>query len=222
MTKICKVLLFLLILCVFCLENSNAALIDRGAGLIYDDVLNITWLQNANYIEAAGQPGRSTWGGAMAWADQLAYYDPIRNVTWSDWRLPTTINRSITFGQKLYDTNPTIDNEMAYMYYINLELEADYNPNINNAPIPVLPADSLIQNLVFRGYWTGTPADGPRGQAWYLHFHQGWESIENPDNLLRAWAVRDGDVASVPIPGAILLFGSGLVGIICRKRKSQV
>jgi hypothetical protein len=37
---------------------------------------------------------------------------------------------------------------------------------------------------------------------------------------MQAWAVRDGDVAPVPIPGAALLFASGLVGIICRKKKS--
>src|SRR3989344_5817518 len=27
---------------------AQAALVDRGGGLIYDDVLNITWLQDAN------------------------------------------------------------------------------------------------------------------------------------------------------------------------------
>ena len=29
--------------------SANAALYDRGNGLIYDDVLDITWLQDANY-----------------------------------------------------------------------------------------------------------------------------------------------------------------------------
>ncbi len=32
---------------------AQATLIDRGSGLIYDDELNITWLQDANY--GAGQ-----------------------------------------------------------------------------------------------------------------------------------------------------------------------
>jgi hypothetical protein len=222
MKSILKVSLCLIILFVFCLKNSEAALIDRGGGLVYDTVLNITWLQNANYIEAAGQPGKSTWGGAMEWADQLTYYDSVRNVTWSDWRLPTTINRTIVFNQKLYDTNPSFDNEMAYMYYINLGLHADYTADIHYADIPVLPSGSPIQNLVFRGYWTGTTANDARDRAWYFHFHQGWESIDDPRTAMRAWAVRDGDVASVPIPGAALLFGSGLVGILCRKRKTQV
>lgn len=68
------------ILSVFLLlSNSiNAALYDRGNGLIYDDDLNITWLQYANY------PGHTmTWDGAVAWVESLVYggYD--------DWRLPT-------------------------------------------------------------------------------------------------------------------------------------
>ena len=38
-------LIFLLLLSF----NATAALYDRGNGLIYDDVLDITWLQDANY-----------------------------------------------------------------------------------------------------------------------------------------------------------------------------
>jgi hypothetical protein len=45
---------------------SNAALIDRGGGLIYCDTLNITWLANAN-----GMSG--TWGQAIDWANNFEY-----------------------------------------------------------------------------------------------------------------------------------------------------
>lgn len=33
---------------------AGAGLIDRGGGLIYDDVLDITWLQDANYALTSG------------------------------------------------------------------------------------------------------------------------------------------------------------------------
>jgi hypothetical protein len=33
-------------------------------------------------------------------------------------------------------------------------------------------------------------------------------------SLMRAWAVRDGDVAAVPLPGAAWLFGSMLMGML--------
>lgn len=32
--------------------------------------------------------GQMTWWGAMAWADQLVYYNPAYGVAYSDWRLP--------------------------------------------------------------------------------------------------------------------------------------
>ena len=33
---------------------AQAALHDRGGGLIYDDVLNVTWLQDASYARTSG------------------------------------------------------------------------------------------------------------------------------------------------------------------------
>ena len=41
---------YLLTVCLVALPlTANSALIDRGNGLIYDDLLDITWLQDANY-----------------------------------------------------------------------------------------------------------------------------------------------------------------------------
>ena len=70
---------------------AQATLWDRGGGLIYDDVLNITWLKDANYAQTSGYDadGRMNWSAANAWAAGLSYFDSVRNVTWTDWRLPT-------------------------------------------------------------------------------------------------------------------------------------
>ncbi|NNF16437.1 MAG: hypothetical protein HKN70_06795 [Gammaproteobacteria bacterium] len=47
--------LFLPALCLAMLSvSTTAALHDRGNGLIYDDVLDITWLQDANYALTSG------------------------------------------------------------------------------------------------------------------------------------------------------------------------
>lgn len=73
--------------CVFCavliaicsfLSFSEAALLDRGDGLIYDDDLDITWLQYANY---SGQT--MSWDEAMLWSADLIYQG------YNDWRLPS-------------------------------------------------------------------------------------------------------------------------------------
>ena len=60
----------LVLLCLSVSLSANAALYDRGNGLIYDDVLDITWLQDANYAQTSGYDtdGRMTWIEAKAWA----------------------------------------------------------------------------------------------------------------------------------------------------------
>jgi len=61
---------------------ANATLWDRGNGLIYDDVLDITWLQDTSYARTSGyietlpyyiSYGQIHWPQAMTWADQLTY-----------------------------------------------------------------------------------------------------------------------------------------------------
>ena len=97
---------------------ANADLYDRGNGLIYDDELDITWLQDANYAAtqyaATGglegdADGRMTWTDANEWADNLSYggYD--------DWRLPTAGNAPV----KLYNVTT---GELGHMFYNNLRL----------------------------------------------------------------------------------------------------
>ena len=64
-------------------ESTKAALIDRGNGLIYDNVLDVTWAQDVALSRTLRGAGLFDWFGAKTWADQLVYggYD--------DWRLPT-------------------------------------------------------------------------------------------------------------------------------------
>ncbi len=56
---------------------AQATLLDRGGGLIYDDVLNITWLQDSNYAQTSGfdADGRMNWSDANTWAAGLSYFD---------------------------------------------------------------------------------------------------------------------------------------------------
>ncbi|MBL8472507.1 MAG: DUF1566 domain-containing protein [Rhodocyclaceae bacterium] len=95
--------------------NAQATLFDRGNGLIYDDVLNVTWLQNANlaatdtfglpynanlgnhpadgagpqYTERIGTNGAMTWGAALHWIDAM---NSANYLGYSNWRLPAVID----------------------------------------------------------------------------------------------------------------------------------
>ena len=72
--------------------SASAELIDRGSGLIYDTVLNVTWLQDANYAKtsAYNATGRMIYKEAQALAANLQYRDTVRGTTLTGWRLPKT------------------------------------------------------------------------------------------------------------------------------------
>jgi hypothetical protein len=96
--KMKKLIMFSIIF--FGFSSANAALYDRGGGLIYDDELDITWLQDANYVDTSGYDdaiygtdygGLLKWADAVLWAESLEYYDPVRDTIWKDWRLPVSL-----------------------------------------------------------------------------------------------------------------------------------
>jgi len=138
-----KKVLVTLSLCVGALLSgtSQAALVDRGAGLIYDTDLNITWLQNASFAKTSGYDadGKMTWSQATTWTANLSYYDSVRNITYHDWRLPFIVDTG-TIGCNLANSGTdcgfnvqtvggsTTYSEMAYMYYVNLGLKPFVDP----------------------------------------------------------------------------------------------
>lgn len=203
--------------CAFQTGVSHAALIDRGGGLIYDDVLNVTWLQDAQYTITTGYNpfGRLSWAEANEWVANLEYVDTVRGVVWDDWRLPGTLDLPSSTG---YDT-AGVTSELAYMYYVNLGYApAELDPS---APAPTSSNYNPFINLSYRAYWSNESEYRP-GQAWTFHMHFGYQALNGMNDGLRVWAVRDGDVASllsVPEPGTFALFGLGLVGAGVARRK---
>ena len=82
---------------------------------------------------------------------------------------------------------------------------------------------AFFTNLQFGdSHWSSTDAVVlPLRDAYYLNFTSGGG---NQGQILKvssmaAWAVRTGDVAAVPIPAAVWLFGSGLVGLFGLARR---
>lgn len=121
---------------------AQATLLDRGGGLIYDDVLDVTWLQDANYAKTSGfdADGRLNWSAANAWAAGLSYFDSVRSVTYSDWRLPFVTDTGSSGCNYAFSgtdcgynvqtaSGGTVYSELAYMYYVNLGLHAPVNPD---------------------------------------------------------------------------------------------
>ena len=225
-----KVFVFLLALGIVLgiTVSSDAMLWDRSGGMIYDDVLNITWLQDANYAKTSGYDvdGRMTYANAIAWADQLVYGG------FADWRLPTTtvVNGVYSGG---YDGTTTLgfnitSSEMGYMYYVNLGNKGMYDTNGNLIPCDWTPNGTFVDgnnrtvsftNLQADYYRTGTEYPNPAYSILFL-FGNGGTGVDNVDAMVYSWAVRTGDVASaVPIPPSVYLLGVGLVGLYGVRRR---
>jgi hypothetical protein len=73
------IVLFVCALAALTSTPAHAGLIDLGNGLIYDPILDITWLQDANLGAGStfddglsASDGRMTWDNAVAWAASLS------------------------------------------------------------------------------------------------------------------------------------------------------
>lgn len=233
--------------------SAQATLVDRGGGLIYDTVLNVTWLQDANYAWAEGYKpplALMKWPEAMVWADQLSYFDSVRNVTYTDWRLPkisplngvafqlgtstggnTDDGYNISAPGTLYAGSTA--SELAYMYYNNLGNVARCSTagwTSCGAPRTVPFKAGPFVNMYQVGYWFGSNADLPFAptDAWAFDMGDlyGVQGGFNGDTHRMAWAVRDGDVTAVPEPGTGVMMGvallAGITGWRLRSRRKSL
>jgi hypothetical protein len=202
---------------------AQAALIVRGNGLIYDDVLDITWLQDVDYARTSGYDGdgKMDWDDAMAWAAGLEYggYD--------DWRLPTVLdtgtpgcNKSLSGTDCGYNVQTgsaatTVYSELASLWYDTLGNLALVDANDNFQMGCCLALTWPFNNMQHDLYWSGTEYAPDTDHAWMFFNEFGEQSYGTKVHESYAWAVRDGDIASaVPEPSKALLFGVGLAGLL--------
>ncbi len=186
-----KILTLSILLFVFfgLTAHVNAALVDRGSGLIYDTDLDITWLQNASYATGSAYDpdadGLITWDTALLWAANLTYYDSVRSLTLTDWRLPD--GNAATYG----------NTEMGHLYHSD--------GITTSSPSPFF-------NLQQEDYWTGTEYALDPNQAVVCGFFGSIPLSGDPvlaSNKSKpwcAWAVRDGDVVPEPATALLLEF----------------
>jgi len=202
-----KALASSLALCVlFSTSGANAALESRLGGLaVYDTDLNITWLADAN------ANGPMTWSQAKAWAASIDVGG------FGGWRLPTTLQPDATctgISSGVPDGYSCTGSEMGHLYYSELggltgqTIDTTHNANY-----------SLFQNIRLNAYWSNTEyvpnfIEPNTDSAWAFLFNGGGQYGLLKFYDLYALAVRDGDVAAVPVPAAAWLLGSGLLGVI--------
>ncbi len=179
--------------------------------------------------------GRMGWDAAMTWATGLSFGG------FSDWRLAsvtdvgdngcTTSNggNGGAAGTDCYYNTDTSLSELAYMFHENLGNNSWYDTSgtatgctAPNYCLENTSADGVdILNLQSDVYWSGTEYAPNTNDAWRFNTDDGYQSYRTKNVEFYAWAVRSGDVSAVPVPAAVWLFGSGLVGLIGVSRRKR-
>ena len=126
-----------------------------------------------------------------------------------DWSLPTTVPDLSGFNQT--------GSQMGNLFYTQLggvagsSIATTHNANYD-----------LFTNVQNNMYWSGSEYAPVPNSAWYFHSSYGLQGYHYKVNQFYAWAVRPGDVAAVPVPGAFWLFGSALVALTGLKRRGSI
>ncbi len=168
--------------------------------LIYDDDLDITWLDYTKSDHEA-----PNWDSHVSWAENLSL--TIGNVVYDNWRLPSA-------GSAPSSGYDQTNSEMGHLWYTELG---------NNGGSGLLNKGDF-ENLNTSVYWFGTEYTSDPVYAWSFDLGGGHQDFNLKNNLPQngpfySLAVRSGKVSPVPEPATMLLFGSGLAGLVAFKRK---
>lgn len=201
---------------------AHAALLDRGGGMVYDTVQDITWLVDWNQAQTQGHDadGRMDWLQANAWANGLVHGG------FDDWRLPviqpgdancSLVTDGGAFGPQHYGYGCS-QGEMGHLFYVDLEVSAGWPITGGN---PALLA--LFQNMQLGAYWMRNEFEPATVNAWYFNTIDGGQFTADKGSPLWAVAVRDGDVLSfaVPAPASLplTLIAIAAAGALARARR---
>ncbi len=145
-----------------------------------------------------------TWWGAQAWANNLT----LGGV--SGWSLPTTVPGVNGWNQT---------SQMGNLFYTQLggvqssSIATTHNGNYD-----------LFSNVQTSLYWSGSQSASISNNAWVFNFNGGRQTSTTKVFQNFAWAVHSGDVtvAAVPLPAAVWLFLSALMGVLGLKRRKNI
>lgn len=224
--------------------NAQAQLTVTANGLgVYDSSLDATWTQDANLlgtleasdanlvskiINASGgvihdtpNPYNPTGnftltaadfsaGGSVDWYAAQAfmhYLDTINYGGSSQWALPTQPDQSRGDNITNSQLGELFYNELGGVAGVNIITTHNVNYNLFSNVQPPYP------------FWTSREYTSSESNAWTFYTSNGHQDADDKQSHKYAWAVSPGQLAAVPVPGAVWLFGTGILGLLGLKRR---
>jgi hypothetical protein len=167
--------------------------------------------------------GRMNWWGGLAFTN---YLNSINYGGSSQWRLPSAgANPQFGFNQTGGELGQLYFNELNRLAYPGTN-GSDYGI-LGHGTAGVLTSGNAgpFTNAQTWAYWLATEYAPDPFSAWDFNTIGGAQGsvIKKPGSLdgLYAWAVSPGQVAAVPVPGAVWLMGSALIGLLASKRRGH-
>lgn len=208
-------------------SSAQAALLSRLSGqAIYDTVLDVTWLANANLAltETFGLPtqndyigaspeyidtrfGTTTYTVAAAYVSQMnAYSGGSGYLGVNTWRLPWTPQTDPTCqGSDPYNGyDGCTGSELGHLFLV------EFGGSLSD------PDAALYSNLTGGLYWSGSVDSGDSMRSWatFASSHIGRQVSWYWYDSAKILPVADGDVFATPVPAAGYLLLSGLVTMV--------
>lgn len=184
-----KIFFIVIIFSLFCTIASADLYINSGETLIYDDVLDITWMVDVNYVVTSGyvdtssrfdKRGYLTWNQASTYVEQLDYAGI------SNWRLP-----SDSIQEQTYAAN----GELGTIYYTYLGNVANES-NLKNSLTLHDATTVVLSGLQDYGYWTGDSVTGQTRNKWIFNFSNGASTFVSRKAARAIWPIFDGNITN--------------------------
>lgn len=152
--------------------------------------------------------GSASWFGAVSF---VHYLNSINYAGSNQWRLPT-FTRTVS-GFNTPSNGTTAGNELPELFYQEL----------NGTAGSPMPNRAIFDNEQFAGYWSATERDSNNNIAWGFETFNGNQGLAWKSVRYYTWAITPGQIAAVPEPDsvAMLLAGSGLLGVMGLRRRKQ-
>jgi hypothetical protein len=212
-------------------EASLTVGVADGKDIVYSSGTNVSWTADANLLATMmSAQGFNTVVNAIISASPIVYdtpnyFDGSYNhyVSYSGSYTISTSDFGTTGTVTWLPTTPDSDSSGGFNKTNSQMGELFYN-ELGGIAGNSIPNSNYFSNVQAYLYWSSTEysSDPKYMYSWLFNTFTGNQGATFKSYQYYAWAVSPGNIAAVPVPSALLLFGTGLLGLLSLKRRGNI